>query len=500
MHMQSNSVSFQRISLREIIPAMFVAASIAAAPARSEVIPMPAEGDLIGGVRYVTTKNEDTLIEIARQYSVGQDEMEMANPKIDRWTPGEGTKVLLPKRYILPDAPRTGIVVNIPEMRLYYYPGGRAAAAPQKTKGAAASVGERPASRPSQIITYPVSLGRMDWNTPLGVTRIASKVKDPVWVPPASIKREHAAEGEILPDVVPAGPHNPLGAYAMRLGVSGYLIHGVDIDKAYGIGMRVTHGCIRMYPEDVENLFPQVNVGTQVNLVNQSVKMGWSGGTLYAEVHVPLDEEKNLTADLMREARARLAKITAKQPVNVDFSVLQAEIAKPTGLPVAIGSLSGSLPAASAPIEANRDVPPPAEPSELPHRDSAPRSSVTATPSAAPVYPAEAGSEPVQSRARGSIPPVDDDSPVGDAANTSAPEPIDAAPAEDDSAAVEPVPADDPVDAASSSAAVESEEVRPIEPQAYPSQVEPAPVYPEEPGPDDAAAPASQDERRGAIY
>jgi len=137
-----------------------------------------------------------------------------------------------------------------------------------------------------QVITYPVSMGRMDWRTPLGMTRVVDKQKDPSWTPPASIKREHAAKGDPLPDVVPPGPDNPLGKYAMRLGVSGYLIHGTDAAKADGIGMRVTHGCMRMYNEDVAKLFPLVPVGAPVYLVNQPVKLGWKmAGSIWRSVN-----------------------------------------------------------------------------------------------------------------------------------------------------------------------------------------------------------------------
>ena len=335
---------------------------------------MPGQGDdLIGEIRHVKAHDEDTLIDIARRNSVGQDEMMMANPTVDRWLPKEGTDVVLPRRYILPDAPRAGIVVNVPEMRLYYYPvkamastpkkaatpvdssaGGKAAAKPAAAPVAAQSF---ESSRSGEVITYPVSMGRMDWRTPIGKTTVINKQKDPSWTPPASIKREHAAKGDPLPDVVPPGPDNPLGKYAMRLGVAGYLIHGTDAAKADGIGMRVTHGCMRLYNEDIAKLFPLVPVGSPVHLVNQPVKLGWEGNKLYMEVSQPLDEDVGISPHdpddniskeqlaredaqrssfLMRLANSEIQKQKDKG-ASVNMEKVRRAIDKPTGIPVVIG-------------------------------------------------------------------------------------------------------------------------------------------------------------------
>ncbi|MGI9211017.1 MAG: L,D-transpeptidase family protein [Methylococcaceae bacterium] len=287
-------------------------------PASAEMFSLPlANNDLIGEIRYVQAGHEDTLIDIARQYSVGQDEIVMANPKVDRWLPGTGSDVLIPRLFILPEAPRTGIVVNIPEMRLFYYP----------------ATGK---NAPTSVITYPISIGRMDWRTPLGVTHVVQKVKDPTWTPPKSIKIEHARDGDFLPDVVAAGPMNPLGRFALKLGVSGYLIHGTGIDKAFGIGMRVTHGCIRMYPEDIEKLYGQVGVGPSVNLVNQPIKLGWQGDTLYIEVHQPLDEDVMTYPELLDSAMNLISRSTSGRPITINGAVLKSALEKPSGIPVAI--------------------------------------------------------------------------------------------------------------------------------------------------------------------
>jgi L,D-transpeptidase ErfK/SrfK len=288
----------------------------------AETFALPMDGsDLVGEIQHTKARHEDTLIDIAREFSIGQDEIVMANPTVDRWLPGSGTEVLIPRQFILPDAPRSGIVINIPEMRLYYFP-------------------VQPKAKATQVITYPVSIGRMDWRTPLGATKIAQKVKDPVWIPPESIKEEHARDGDILPDVVPAGPLNPLGSFAMRLGVPGYLIHGTGVDKAYGIGMRVTHGCIRMYPEDIERLFPLVNVGTPVYLVNQPVKLGWSNGTLYMEVHQPLDEDRMTYEQLLDSAMDLIQNKTKQQQIVLDGAAVKQALQQPTGIPVAISKPS----------------------------------------------------------------------------------------------------------------------------------------------------------------
>lgn len=284
--------------------------------AETYIVP-PDDIGLIGEIRYTKARYEDTLLDIARTFSIGQEEIVLANPGVDRWLPGEGAAVMLPTRYILPAAPRNGIVLNIAEMRLYYYP-------------------PRQGGRPPEVMTYPVSIGRMDWKTPLGTTRVMQKVKDPVWIPPESIRREHAEEGDILPAVVPAGPDNPLGRLALKLGIPGYLIHGTSEEKAYGIGMRVTHGCVRMYNEDIEALFPMVAVGTPVHIVDQPVKLGWFLDTLYAEIQPPIEEENLSDEDVSNLAMKLVERETAGKAVVVDVAALQQALREKRGIPVPI--------------------------------------------------------------------------------------------------------------------------------------------------------------------
>ncbi|MFM2095614.1 MAG: hypothetical protein RIS70_2738, partial [Planctomycetota bacterium] len=173
--------------------------------------------------------------------------------------------------------PRRGIIVNVAELRLYYFPVQSGEPQPGVPAGA------------QRVITHPISVGRMDWSTPIGTTTVTGKTANPSWYPPQSIRDEHAARNDILPRIVPPGPDNPLGAHALRLGLPGYLIHGTN--KPSGVGMRVTHGCIRMFPEDIESFFKIVPTGTVVQIVNQPVKLGWmADGSLYIESHPPLPE------------------------------------------------------------------------------------------------------------------------------------------------------------------------------------------------------------------
>jgi L,D-transpeptidase ErfK/SrfK len=284
------------------------------AAAESFVLP-PADLAVVGQLQSTRADRAETLLDIARRFDVGQEEILLVNPDVDRWLPKPGAEVLLPTSYILPDAPRRGLVLNLPEMRLYYY-------------------GERDEQGRPLVITHPVSIGRMDWNTPLGQTRVARKTENPVWRPPLSIREEALADGRELPEVVPAGPDNPLGGYALYLGVPGYLIHSTN--KPYGVGMRVTHGCIRMYPEDIEGLYPRVPVGTPVYIVNQPIKLGWHAETLFVEVHPRLDEDEQQGPPLLRELLERIYAFAPEFPVQVDGAALKAAVVWPQGIPLPI--------------------------------------------------------------------------------------------------------------------------------------------------------------------
>jgi L,D-transpeptidase ErfK/SrfK len=275
----------------------------------------PEDVGVIGQVDFIRAHHDETLLDIARDQDIGQNEILVANPEVDRWLPGKGTVITLPRRHVLPDAKRDGLILNLPEMRLYYFP------RPEKT------------STPV-VITHPVSIGRMDWNTPLGMTRIVAKKVDPTWTPPQSLKDEALASGEVLPDVVPAGPDNPLGRYAMRLGVPGYLIHSTN--KPWGVGMRVTHGCVRMYPEDIEQLFDKVPVGTPVQIVNQPVKLGWLADTLYLEIHPPMEDAGDNPVIDMQTVMDRIAGFVGDRPVQLNGRAIRLAVDTQHGMPVAI--------------------------------------------------------------------------------------------------------------------------------------------------------------------
>jgi L,D-transpeptidase ErfK/SrfK len=184
------------------------------------------------------------------------------------------------------------------------------------------------------VKTYPVSVGRMDWNTPLGKARIERKDKDPSWHPPESLKLEAIAAGNPLPDVVPPGPDNPLGGYALRLNIPGYLIHSTN--KAYGVGMRVTHGCVRMYPEDIEELFPMIPVRTMVQIVNQPIKLGWQNQTLFLEVHPLMDEDLRKNLDLRGMAEVMIFNETENKDVILDIETIERALQEQNGIPVPI--------------------------------------------------------------------------------------------------------------------------------------------------------------------
>ena len=269
--------------------------------------------------RYVIAKQEDTLIDIAVEHRLGQDEIVLANPTVDRWLPGAGTQVRIPNGFLLPDAPRHGIIINLPEMRLYYFPD------------------------PNRVETYSIGIGRVDWKTPMGKTKILDKQANPSWTPPPSIIAEHLADGDVLDPYYPPGPDNPLGLFAFKLGIPGYLIHSTN--KVNGVGMRVSHGCIRMYPSDIEQFFPMVKVGTEVNIVNQSVKVGWHRNTLYIEVYPEMEETPASFEDRLHHALELIAKANGGKMPVIKASILRDAIGNARAMPIPIYQRPATTPA-----------------------------------------------------------------------------------------------------------------------------------------------------------
>ncbi len=280
-----------------------------------EFILPPDDINVVGESFLIEAKKSETLLDIAREYGVGYNEITKANPDVDPWYPGEKTPVVIPTRYILPDTPREGLVLNLPEMRIYYYP--------------KVEQGEIP-----KVITYPVGIGRQDWQTPLGKTYVAEKKRNPTWTPPASIKAEHIAKGDPLPDVVPAGPDNPLGTRALRLGIPSYLIHGTN--KPYGVGMRVSHGCVRMRPEDIEALFEIVPAKETVRIINQPLKIGRFAGSLFMEFHSPLEEDNLSILDNLHNALELAHKKLDFQAEGLSETTVEAIVKEESGIPIQV--------------------------------------------------------------------------------------------------------------------------------------------------------------------
>ena len=278
--------------------------------------------DLVGLPAVMISKRGDTLPDIARHFGLGFNDITRANPLLGAWVPGADRRVVLPVQFILPDTPRKGIVLNLANMRLFHYP-------------------KAPKTAQRSVITYPIGIGRQGWSTPTGRTRITQKKANPSWTVPASILREHRLDGDPLPRVVKAGPNNPLGLFALRLSMPSYLIHGTN--KPYGVGMRISHGCVRLYPENIETLFKQVRVGTQVKIVNQPYLIGWWHNMLYLEAHKPLTDKRKSHSKLKQSVLKQLKEQAKKTTTAVDWKKVENTLELANGIPTPILSYSRSL-------------------------------------------------------------------------------------------------------------------------------------------------------------
>ena len=290
------------------------------APVANERFELDPGQDVVGVVQVVTATKDDTLTDIARRFNVGYEEIVRANPRVDPWLPEEGREIVVPSQFILPDAPRTGLVINIAAMRIFYYPPVRR--------------GEGPV-----VLTHPIGIGKVGWRTPEGVTRIVRRQQDPTWRVPVSVRKEHHENGEDLDPVIGPGPDNPLGRYAFYLQWPSYLIHGTN--KPAGVGLRSSHGCIRLYPEDIAQLFAMVPLGTQVRVVNQPFVFGWRDGQLYMQPFGVLEDD---TRDWTKAERRLLSKSLATRlqqqlqahETQVDWTLVSALARAPRGVPVPI--------------------------------------------------------------------------------------------------------------------------------------------------------------------
>lgn len=271
-----------------------------------------APGDQVIGnesVRY-EVEGDETLIELARLFDLGYNELVLANPEIDPWVPRKGDLVRLPSVFVLPpEALSPGLTINLPEIRMYYR------------------------HKDHRLETFPVGIGREGFETPVGKATVVRKQANPSWHVPASIRKENPNR----PAVVPPGPDNPLGTHALYLSIEGYLIHGTH--QPLGVGRRVSHGCMRLYPEDIPILFSRVSPGERVNIVNQPAKAGWLGNLLYLELHPPLREEGTDLAMLATQVVNQARQWRPGATIEVDWRGVEQLVAHPDGIAHPIGKV-----------------------------------------------------------------------------------------------------------------------------------------------------------------
>jgi len=296
-------------------------------PVATERFEVAPDEDIVGVVQIVTSSKEDTLTDIARRFNVGYEEILRANPKVDPWLPGAGKPIVVPTQFVIPNAPRTGVVINIAAMRLFYFP-------PHKS------------GEPQIVVTHPIGIGKVGWSTPEGVTKIVRRQADPTWRVPISVIKEHHENGEELERVIGPGPDNPLGKFAFYLQWPSYLIHGTN--KPAGVGLRSSHGCIRLYPEDIAQLFEMVPVGTQVRVVNQPFVFGWHAGQLYMQAFDVLEDDsrdwkKTSRKLLSKSFAATLQKQLKTHNEQVNWDVVATLTHSPRGVPVPISVADGSV-------------------------------------------------------------------------------------------------------------------------------------------------------------
>ncbi len=296
-------------------------------PTATHRFDIDANTEIVGYVQKTVVGKDDTLPDIARRFDVGYEEILLANPGVDPWLPGVGREVTVPTQFVLPAAPHEGLVVNVAAMRVFYYP-------PHKK------------SEPQVVYMHPIGIGRVGWKTPEGTTKIVSRTKDPVWVVPKSVRDEHAEDGEQLPARVPAGPDNPLGQYMFRLSWPSYLIHGTN--KPYGVGMRSSHGCMRLYPEDIAVFYELIPIGTKVTVVNQPYLFGTRDATLYLQAYAVMEDDsrdwsnnrKRLLAHLLSP---KLRKEVSEQDDGIDWQRVGDVAHSPRAIPVPVTGGHGGI-------------------------------------------------------------------------------------------------------------------------------------------------------------
>jgi len=281
--------------------------------------------DVVGLIQLTTTTKDDTLTDVARRFNMGYEELVRANPGVDPWLPGAGRQIVVPTRFVLPDAPHQGVVINIAAMRLYYFP-------------------PHAPGDPQLVYTHPIGIGKVGWATPEGTTKILRRQKDPAWRPPVSVIKEHKDNGDDLPTLVGPGPDNPLGRHAFYLAWPGYLIHGTN--KPAGVGLRSSHGCIRLYPEDIARLFDMVPIGTSVHVVNQPFVFGWHDSQLYVQAYGSLEDDQREWKSAQHKLLSRslgpaIQKDLKRRNATVDWDLTLKLARDPRGVPVPVTQEGG---------------------------------------------------------------------------------------------------------------------------------------------------------------
>ncbi len=284
-------------------------------PSNHFVLESPQQ-NVVGEPQVVLTRAEDTFSDLARAYGLGYDELVAANPDIDPWLPGTATPILLPTQFVLPADVREGVVLNIASKRLFFFP-------------------TMPEGQAQVVKTYPIGIGRVGWETPLGNTTVIAKAVDPVWYVPQSVRKEHAEMGDPLPSVIPAGPDNPLGTRVLKLNIPGYLIHGTN--QPYGVGMRVSHGCVRLYPENIEYLYDLVDVGEPVQIINEPFLLGELEGELIFEAHAPLEDDTVSPDDRFNDLFVSLGESSGNELSKDIETNIRALARLANGVPVRVG-------------------------------------------------------------------------------------------------------------------------------------------------------------------
>jgi len=315
--------------------AIALLAAWAAFPAAAAEYPLAPDQNVVGEIRRYTVKEGEVFADIARHFDIGYTALVTANPGVDPWLPGAGREITIPALHVMPDAPHQGVVINLAQWRLFYFPPGG-----------------------GRVETFPLGLGVIGRKTPLGVTRVVSKEANPAWYPPASIR----AERPELPGVVPAGPDNPLGAYALHLGWASYLIHGTN--KPDGVGRNVSHGCIRLYPEDIERVFNVVGVGTPVRAVDEPATAAWGPDGLYVQVYPSKSQVEEISIDRRptpepaQGVEAVVRRAADHYAETVDWNAVAQAARQRTGMPVRVAPRPPASVAAERLTDGLYDPPP----------------------------------------------------------------------------------------------------------------------------------------------